>query len=301
MIDKKIRHGIFYGLSAYIIWGFLPIYWKLLDNVDAGAVLAHRIIWSFVFMILFILVTKKWSLFIQQCKEIFLNAKVVTLITVASLLISFNWLIFIWAVQNEFVVQASLGYYINPLISVLLGMIFLREKLSKLQIFSFILAGIGVIYLTFDYGIFPWVSFVLAITFALYGLLKKVANVSAVFSLAIETLIVTPIALVYILFVFGGNMGFGQTTISETLLLLFSGVATAVPLLLFGMTVIRIPLSMVGFLQYIAPTLMLILGVFLFGEAFTTAHIITFTLIWLSLIIYMYSSIRDRERKNATS
>lgn len=301
MTDKHIKQGIIYGLCAYIIWGFLPIYWKLLDGVDAGAVLAHRILWSFVFMIIFIFATKQWSLFVEQCKEIFLNVKVVTLITAASLLISFNWLIFIWAVQNEYVVQASLGYYINPLISVLLGMIFLRERLSKLQITSFVLAGIGVFYLTFDYGVFPWVAFILAFTFAMYGLLKKVANVSAVFSLAIETLIVTPIALLYLIVVFGNDLGFGQTNMTESLLLLFSGMATAIPLLLFGMTVIRIPLSMVGFLQYLAPTLMLILGVFLYGEPFTKAHIITFTLIWMSLIIYMYSSIQNQRRRKATS
>lgn len=300
MTNSKVKMGIIYGITAYIIWGFLPIYWKFLENVDAGAVLAHRIIWSFVFMIIFILVTKKWNLFILQCKEIFLNKRVLITITLASLLISFNWLIFIWSVQNNYVVQASLGYYINPLISVLFGIIFLREKLSALQILSFVLAGIGVIYLTFDYGVFPWVSFILAFTFASYGLLKKLANVSAVYSLAIETLIVTPIALIYLLFAFGGSLGFAGTSPTEFSLLVLSGVATAIPLLLFGITVIAIPLSMVGFLQYIAPTLMLLIGVFLYNEAFTNAHLITFGFIWFSLILYMYSSIR-KQRKHRES
>lgn len=299
MNDSKVKSGIIIGIVAYLIWGFLPIYWKLLDNVPSGAVLAHRIIWSFVFMILYILMTKQSSLFIQQCKEIFLNKKVLLTITAASFVISLNWLTFIWAVQHDFVVQTSLGYYINPLISVVLGMFFFKEKLSKAQVFSVVLAGIGVAYLTIDYGTFPWVSFALAITFATYGLLKKIANVSAVFSLAIETLLVTPIALIYLLYTFGVGIGFGHATLSKDIFLLFSGVATAIPLLLFGMAVISIPLSMSGFLQYIAPTLMLFIGVFLYGEAFTTAHIITFSFIWVSLFIYMTSSIRIQKRKGS--
>lgn len=297
MKDNKVKNGVIYGLIAYLIWGILPIYWKLLEDVHAGAVLAHRIVWSFVFMILFILLTKKWTLFVQQCKEVFFSFKSLMTITAASLFISLNWLIFIWAVQHEYVVQASLGYYINPLLSVLMGMIFLKEKLSLAQMLSFLLAGIGVAYLTIDYGIFPWVSFLLAFTFAMYGLLKKVANVSAMFSLAIETLLVTPIALVYLLITFGKDIGFRTTTILEGSLLFFSGVATAIPLLLFGMAVISVPLSMIGFLQYIAPTLMLIIGVFFYGEAFTTAHIITFTLIWISLMMYMSTSLRKKGKK----
>lgn len=300
MNDNKVKSGIILGIIAYILWGFLPIYWKLLDNVPSGAVLAHRIVWSFVFMVLYILFTKRWTLFIQQCKDIFFNAKVLLAITAASIVISLNWLTFIWAVQHDYVVQASLGYYINPLLSVLLGMIFLQEKLSKAQFLSFLLASIGVAYLTIDYGTFPWVSFALAISFATYGLFKKVANVSAVFSLAIETLLVTPLALGYLIFTFGIGIGFGDATITKDILLLFSGVATAIPLLLFGMSVINIPLSMVGFLQYIAPTIMLIIGVFFYGEPFTTAHIITFSLIWISLFIYMSASIRERKKKSTS-
>lgn len=297
MSNNNIKSGIIYGLSAYLLWGFLPIYWKFLENVDAGAVLAHRIIWSFVFMISFILITKRWSLFIQQCKNIVTNKKVLITITIASILISFNWLIFIWAVQNGYVVQSSLGYYINPLISVLFAIVFLQEKLSQLQILSLVLAGIGVVYLTIDYGVFPWISFILAITFASYGLLKKIANVDATFGLAIETLVVTPIALVYLWFTFGANMGFQDTSYTEILLLVFSGAATAIPLLLFGMAVITIPLSMIGFLQYIAPTIMLLIGVLLYKEAFTSAHAITFGFIWLSLVLYMYSSLRNQRKR----
>lgn len=296
MSNNRVNSGIIYGLSAYFIWGFLPIYWKFLESIDSGAVLAHRIIWSFVFMIGFIIITKRWTLFIQQCKKILQDKKVLITIVIASLFISLNWLVFIWAVQNGYVVQSSLGYYINPLISVLFAVVFLHERLSRLQIISFVLAGIGVVYLTIDYGVFPWVSFMLAITFASYGLLKKLANVDATFGLAIETFIVTPVAFIYLWFSFGIGIGFEDSSLTEIMLLIFSGAATAIPLLLFGMAVITIPLSMIGFLQYIAPTIMLLIGVLLYKEPFTFAHGITFSLIWLSLVLYMYSSLRNQRR-----
>lgn len=299
MQEQNIKKGIFYGISAYVIWGFLPIYWKLLERASADVVLAHRIIWSFVFMIIFIVVTKQLTTFMKELKKILHHKRTLFIITSASLIISANWLIFIWAVQAERVVQASLGYYINPLMSVLLGVLFLKEKLSPAQIISFILAGIGVLYLTISYGVFPWISLALAITFAVYGLLKKVVHISSTFSLAIETLIVTPIALLYLLVMFGGNLGFvnGAGSVSVNLLLMAAGIATAIPLMLFGSSVQFIPLSMVGFLQYIAPTIMLFIGVFLNGEAFTSAHLFTFSLIWISLILYMSSSLQHKKKK----
>lgn len=299
MQEQNIKKGIFYGISAYVIWGFLPIYWKLLERASADVVLAHRIIWSFVFMIIFIVVTKQLTTFMKELKKILHHKRTLFIITSASLIISTNWLIFIWAVQAERVVQASLGYYINPLMSVLLGVLFLKEKLSPAQIISFILAGIGVLYLTISYGVFPWISLALAITFAVYGLLKKVVHISSTFSLAIETLIVTPIALLYLLVMFGGNLGFvnGAGSVSVNLLLMAAGIATAIPLMLFGSSVQFIPLSMVGFLQYIAPTIMLFIGVFLNGEAFTSAHLFTFSLIWISLILYMSSSLQHKKKK----
>ncbi len=299
MQEQNIKKGIFYGISAYVIWGFLPIYWKLLERASADVVLAHRIIWSFVFMIIFIVVTKQLTTFMKELKKILHHKRTLFIITSASLIISANWLIFIWAVQAELVVQASLGYYINPLMSVLLGVLFLKEKLSPAQIISFILAGIGVLYLTISYGVFPWISLALAITFAVYGLLKKVVHISSTFSLAIETLIVTPIALLYLLVMFGGNLGFvnGAGSVSVNLLLMAAGIATAIPLMLFGSSVQFIPLSMIGFLQYIAPTIMLFIGVFLNGEAFTSAHLFTFSLIWISLILYMSSSLQYKKKK----
>lgn len=288
--------GIPAGITAYILWGLLPIYWKWLDHISAGVVLSHRIIWSFAFMMFFILFTKTWSRFTKECQNIFRNRKTLFLITTASIIISLNWLVYIWAVQSDHVVQTSLGYYINPLISILLGVLFLKERLTKAQVVSCFLAAIGVCYLTFSYGVFPWVSLLLAVTFALYGLLKKLANIQASFSLAIETMIITPATLIYLFISAGPSVGFIEGAGTTNILLLLSGVATAIPLLLFGSAVINIPLSMVGFLQYIAPTIMLILGVFLFNEPFTSAHLITFVLIWFSLILYLSSSFLNRKK-----
>lgn len=299
MITEK--SGIPTGIIAYILWGLLPIYWKLSEHIGADIVLAHRIIWSFVFMIVFILITRSWKRFATECKRVLHNKRVLLLISSASVVISLNWLVFIWAVQNEHVVQTSLGYYINPLISILFGVLLLREKLSKVQVVSCIIAGIAVCYLTFSYGIFPWISLALAVTFALYGLLKKLANIEASFSLAIETMIITPITLIYLFSMHGVTIGFTSGAMNDNLLLLFSGIATAVPLLLFGSAVLHIPLSMLGFLQYIAPTIMLFIGVFLYDEVFTNAHLVTFILIWFSLILYMSASFlwkRNRGLKN---
>jgi len=289
MENKEERAGILYITAAYIFWGFLPIYWKLIDHVPADEILAHRIVWSFILMICIVLSLRKWTPFIRECKRIFNNKKQLLCITSASIVISLNWLTYIWAVNSNYVIQASLGYYINPLVSILLGMLVLNETLTKRQWISFAIAGIGVLYLTFSFGVFPWVSLVLAFTFGLYGLLKKMVDISAMFGLAIETMIVTPIAGIY-LFAFPTQTFSLNNFFSGTgVLLIGAGIATAIPLLLFASGAKHIPLAMIGFLQYIAPTIMLVLGVFLFKETFSTAHFIAFALIWIALIIYMGS------------
>ncbi|MBM7601139.1 chloramphenicol-sensitive protein RarD [Virgibacillus halotolerans] len=290
MNSNQEKIGIIYTIGAYILWGFLPIYWKFIDSVSPGEILANRIVWSFVFMIVIVLFTRNWHGFIKECKQIIKDKKALIGISLASILISLNWLTYIWAVNTDHVIQASLGYYINPLISILLGMIILKEKLTRNQSFSFVLAGIGVLYLTFNFGVFPWISFLLAFTFGFYGLLKKMVNVSAMFGLTIETMIVTPIALIYLAALPENAFTFGNITTATNLLLVGAGVATAIPLLLFASGAKQIPLAMLGFLQYIAPTIMLLLGVFLYNEAFTQAHLIAFIFIWSALIIYMLSS-----------
>lgn len=294
-MDNQLRNkGIMIGVFAYIIWGLLPMYWKVLDVVRPDVVFAHRIIWSFFFIFIYIAVTNRLKPFFTEVRRILLHKKVLFAIIVASIVIGVNWLVFIWAVQNNYVLQASLGYYINPLMNVLLGVLILKEKLSRIQQISVVLAAIGVLYLTISYNVFPWVSIVLASSFAIYGLLKKFANLDATFSLMIETAVLTPVAFIYLFYQFGGTIGF-QSLTSTNLLLISTGVATAVPLLLFGIAVLYIPLSLTGFLQYIAPTLMFFIGIILYKEPFTTDHLITFSFIWSSVILYMASTFRRKK------
>lgn len=295
-MNQSMKSGIIYASLAYLLWGFLPIYWKLVNAFPADEILAHRIVWSFVFMIAIVLIVKKWRPFIAECKLILKDKKKLIGISLASVVISINWLTYIWAVNNNHVVQASLGYYINPLVSILLGMIVLKETLTRRQLLSFVLAAVGVINLTISFGVFPWVSLLLAFSFGSYGLLKKTVDISAMFGLTIETMIVTPIALIYLVSIPGSSFSV-DTMFSDAGLLLFgAGIATAVPLLLFATGAKQIPLSMVGFLQYIAPTIMLILGVFVYDETFSQAHFISFGLIWVALVIYMGSSYHRSSR-----
>lgn len=300
MIGKEEKLGIVYMTTAYLLWGFLPIYWKLVDDVSAGEILAHRIVWSFVFMLIIVSFVQKWPAFIKELKAILMDKGKWIGITSASIIISVNWLLFIWAVTNEHVVQASLGYYINPLVSILLGIVVLKERLTKGQLISFVVAGLGVLNLTISFGVFPWVSISLAITFGLYGLLKKTVDISAMFGLTIETMIVAPIAAIYLFALPNASFTVDQVFSSLNLLLIGTGVATAVPLLLFASGAKQIPLSMVGFLQYIAPTLMLVLGVFLYQETFSSAHLVSFALIWVALIIYMGSAHRKPAHKQGS-
>lgn len=302
-MERDEKFGILYTSSAFLIWGFLPIYWKQMEHISSGEILAYRIIWSFIFMIAVVFLTRNSNTFYLELRTLIKDRKKALSIIFASLFISLNWLLFIWAVNQEHVIQVSLGYYINPLISILLGIIVLKEKASKIQVISFTLAGIGVLYLTFSFGVFPWISLALAFSFAFYGLLKKTVQISSMFGLTIETFIVTPISLLYIFLLPNPSFSIGSEFISVTsLYLIGSGVVTAIPLLLFGSGTKSIPLAMVGLLQYIAPTIMLILGVFMYNETFTSAHLIAFIFIWTALFLYMGShykaSLRQKQNKS---
>ncbi|BAC15003.1 hypothetical conserved protein [Oceanobacillus iheyensis HTE831] len=300
MGNKSIQQGMILTFSAYLLWGFLPIYWKQINTIEAGTILAHRIIWSFVFMILLVMLSGKWRNFVHTIRHIKQDRKKIIAITSASIVITLNWFLFIFAVNGGHVLQASLGYYINPILSILLGLIILKEPSTKAQIFSFILAGVAVIYLTIGYGIFPWISILLATTFAIYGFLKKTLDLSAMFGLTLETLVMTPLAIIYI-FIAPQAQGFSLNPLMtmENLFLIGGGIVTAIPLLLFAAGARRIPLASVGFLQYVAPTVMFLLGVFLYEESFTTHHMITFLFIWLALAIYIYSIYKQSRRKKA--
>ncbi|MEA3319903.1 MAG: EamA family transporter RarD [Bacillota bacterium] len=298
--NKEFAIGIISAGLSYILWGILPLFWKLVEDVPAGEILAHRIVWSLVFILIILAMLRKIPSFTLEVKALFRNRKRLIGISLASIFISINWGLYIWAVNADRIIEASLGYYINPLVSILLAVIVLKEKLSGLQTLSIILAGAGVLVLTFSFGTFPWVAIMLALSFAFYGLIKKMVQVGALIGLAIETLLITPFALLFLTYVhaktgdgaFGGNL-------NVTLLLLLAGVVTAVPLLLFASGAKRIPLSMVGLLQYFAPTIKLIMGVYLFHEPFTSAHLVAFICIWVALGIYTFTLMRSWRVKRA--
>ncbi|MCL6625749.1 EamA family transporter RarD [Alicyclobacillus shizuokensis] len=281
------------ALSAYLLWGILPIYWKWLSGATPEEILAHRILWSFVFMMLLLLVTRSLTTLATDVRQLIATPRKALLIVGASVLITVNWYTFIWAVNHGHVIESSLGYYINPLVSVLLGVIFLKEKLSMWQIVSVLVAFLGVLLLTLHTGTFPWVSLVLAVSFGVYGLFKKTVHLGAMTGLAIETSIMTPVAVIFLAcFYSAGGHALPLHEARLTWLLLVSGAVTAVPLLLFASGANRIPLSLVGFLQYIAPTIMLILGTFLYHEPFNQQDLVAFILIWVSLALFTVARTR---------
>lgn len=280
--DKK---GIFFALLAFLSWGFLPVYWKELHTVPAPEILAHRIVWSFLFVFLLVKGQKKTISFSS-----FRNMKALLALAGAGLFISLNWGIYIFAVNEGHIVETSMGYYINPLVSIAFGLLFLKEKLRPVQWISLVLATSGVIYLALDYGKIPWIALSLAGTFAVYGLLKKLTPHEALQGLALETFLLLPFALS---FLFLPNTGTSEALFSSdmktTLFLIFSGIVTALPLYWFALGVKRIPLSLVGFFQYIGPSIALLIAVFGYGEPFTPTHLISFSLIWSGLILYTLS------------
>jgi len=290
MERNEIKTGAFQAGLSYLLWGILPIYWKLLDHVNAEDILANRIFWSFAFMMVVLFFSKKLGNLFSVLKTFKQNRKEMYALIIASFLISTNWFIYIWAVNHHQMIEASLGYYINPLVSVLLGVIFLKEKLSPAQYTSFIIAGIGVLILGISYGKFPWISIVLALSFGVYGLAKKMIKVDSAVGLTLETLVVTPFALAYMVFLFlNGEHALFAGSVTTDLLLVGAGAATALPLLYFAKGAQKIPLSMLGLLQYIAPTITLLLGVLVYGEHFTKHHLQAFVFIWSALTIYSLS------------
>ena len=275
-----MNKGILYGLGAYIMWGLFPIYWKWLQDIPALQVIGHRIIWSFIMLTIVMLVARQWTKFRST-----LTPRVLGIYSVASLLLSANWLIYVWGVNAGHIVETSLGYFINPLLSVLLGMIFLGERLRPAQWFPLGLATSGVIYLTLTYGSLPWIALSLAFTFGFYGLVKKTAPLGSLYGLTLETGLVFLPALGYLLFAENTGQGaFGHSNLVSVLLMVGAGVVTTIPLLMFASAARRIPLTMIGILQYIAPTLQFLLGVLIYKEAFTTAKLVGFSLVWIALI-----------------
>lgn len=284
-----MNKGIWYGIAAYAMWGFFPIYWKLLHDVPALQLLGHRIAWSFILLLAYVLLTRQWNDF----RSVAFDRKTLAIYAVAGVLLSLNWLIYVWGVNAGFIVETSLGYFINPLLSVLFGVIFLREKLRPMQWLPVIIAAIGVTYLTITYGQLPWIAISLAVTFGLYGLVKKLSPLGSVFGLTLETGIVFPAALIYLIVVqWNGTGGFLHTGSTVDLLLIGAGVVTTIPLLMFASAAKEIPLNMIGVLQYFAPTIQFLIGVFIYKEPFDTQRLIGFGIVWLALIIFWVENVR---------
>lgn len=289
--DQEYRKGIMLAIGAYTMWGFAPLYFKLLEQVSATDILLHRVIWSFVFTILLMAFVGGFS----KLKQLMKVPKQLLVLLVTSLLIAGNWLLFIWAVNNDHMLDASLGYYINPLLNVLLGMVFLGERLRKLQWLAVSLAGIGVAVQLVSFGSIPVVSLALAGSFGIYGLLRKKANVDAKTGLLVETAILMPVALVYLLYTLPtAEHSMLVNSWQLNLLLIAAGLVTTAPLLCFAGAAVRIPLSMLGFFQYIGPSIMFVLAVSLYQEPFDMEKAITFGFIWTALAIFTVDMLRRR-------
>jgi len=289
------RKGIVYGLLSYFLWGILPIYWSSVTGVNAFEILANRIVWALIFMIIVLLALGKWGAFVKEFQEICSNRRKLLTVVAAGITILFNWGIFIWAVSEGRIVETSMGYYINPLVSILFGVIFLGERLDSWSKVAVIFAAIGVGVMIFSVGVFPWVSLSLALTFAFYGLIKKTLIVDTKTSILLETLVVLPLAVGYIIYLSYYGRSAWQTAPNTSLALLVgAGPITAIPLLLFTAAAKLLPLSFVGFLQYLSPTLSLIIGVFLYGESFTLNHLLSFGCIWAGLFVFTVNQVRHK-------
>jgi chloramphenicol-sensitive protein RarD len=293
MTDREIpgstSAGVLYALGAYGIWGIAPAYWKALEVVPATQILAHRVLWSMLVGFLLLLVTRSAS----ELGSVLRSRRHVLPMLVSAALIGINWLTFIWAVATDRILDTSLGYYINPLINVLFGTVFLRERLRAWQIVAVLLAAVGVVQMVFSLGTLPWISLVLAVTFALYGLVRKVAPVMPVVGFTLETTLLAPLGGAYLLLVHAnGSNALLHASGEVKILIACTGVFTAAPLLCFNSAAKRLRLSTIGLFQYIAPSMAFLLAVVFYGEPFTRVHAITFVCVWLALGIYTLDSAR---------
>jgi len=285
----QARSGVVYGLAAYLFWGFVPIYFKAVSHVPPLEVLAHRILWSWALLSMFMVANHRW----RVLKPILTHRRTRISLLCSTLLVTSNWFVFIWAVDHDQVLQASLGYFINPLVNVLLGFVFLRERLRPVQRASVILAAGGVLYLGLSYGQAPWIALALAFTFGLYGLIRKTVKADALGGLTVETMLMTPLALAYLFHLReNGRLVFLHLNHPTDLLLVASGMTTALPLWWFAKAARRLRYATVGFLQYIAPSLQFVLAVLVYGELFSQAHVASFICIWTALALYSFDTWR---------
>jgi chloramphenicol-sensitive protein RarD len=287
--NEAYKKGLAYALLSYGSWGVFPLYWKMLHQVPPQQILAHRVLWSMLFLTAVLIWRRD-----KYLKQYFRSPRKLAMLAATSLLIGTNWFLYIYAVNTNHIVDASLGYYINPVVNILLGVVFLKEKLSKVQIIAVGFAIAGVSILTWNLGRLPAISLLLAVNFALYALLRRVANLQSMPGLTIETLILAPVAIAFLGWVdYQGNGAFMHQSRYIDLLLILGGPVTALPLFWFGNAATRVPLSTLGFIQYLSPTLQLLIGIVVFGETFTTTYMLSFGLVWVGLAIYSYNILRS--------
>ncbi|MGB5447010.1 MAG: EamA family transporter RarD [Psychromonas sp.] len=281
---SQAQLGIVYALSAYLMWGIAPIYFKYLEFIPVYEVLAHRVIWSLVFTGIVITLMGGWTKAIAVLKV----PKNLFFLICTSILITFNWTVFIWAINNGRMLEASLGYFINPLINVLLGFLFLNESFSRLKWVAIIFALIGVLIQVVQLGTLPWVSLVLPISFGLYALLRKKIQIEALTGLFFETLLALPVAVYYLFFVADVNMANNSWSLNTWLM--FAGIVTAMPLICFGQAALRLKLSTLGFFQYLAPSIVFAMAVLFYGEVLTPPKMITFVFIWIGIFLFVFEN-----------
>ena len=298
-LSHQDRSGLIAGIAAFGTWGLIPVYWKLLSNLPATEILAHRFVWTTAFLVGLLSWQHRWP----EVHEATRSRRALLFCLASGLAISVNWLFFIWAVNVGRVIETSLGYFMTPLMNVLLGATFLRERLTRWQLVSVLLALVGVLNLTLGYGKFPWLALTLCVSFGLYGLLRKKSGVRPIPGLFLETTLLTPIAAGYLIYLQrGGNSTLSSASWSFILLLISTGIVTGLPLVWFGHAARHLRLTTVGFLQYLSPSCSFFLGVFLYHEPFTRAHLITFFFIWIALVIFTAEAIwRWRTRPDASA
>ena len=286
-------------LICYFSWGLFPIYFKLLKSIDAYEVLSLRVLCSFIFMVLVVLIAANKKFIFTEIKEVWKDKKSFILLIAASLLITANWLTYIIAVNTNHVLEASFGYYLNPIVTIILAVVFLKEKLTRVQTIACLFVGASLLYLFISLGSLPWISILLALTFGLYSLCKKKIVLSPKASLLVETAIVSPIALIYMWYLgTNSNITFHTYGTSTLIYALLSGVVTAVPLMLFAKGAIDIPLYLLGILQYLPPTMQFFIGIFVYGEQLSIQKLISFIIIWIAVIVFCYSAITSMKKQS---
>lgn len=288
MSDDRSRQGVIFALGAYLMWGFAPLFFKLLTTIPAPEILMHRVVWSLLVLSVIIAVGQKWS----KVWAIVLNVKTLLMLSLSGCLLATNWLLFIWSVNNDHLLDASLGYYINPLINVLLAYLILGERFRRLQLVAIFMALAGVAILVISHGKLPWVALVLALSFGFYGLIRKKLGVESVPGLAIETLLMTPVALVYWIWFATASADMLSLTPTMALLLFLTGAVTTAPLLCFTAAASRLRYSTIGFFQYIGPSIMFFLAVFLYDEPLDYPRLMTFIGVWGGSLLFIYDAYR---------